>query len=104
MIMSFLQTEDGKKIVQHALDAESQKKQKKKEEKKSREERSGSSQGRSGGNKGEIVPAAAEIKHLTVDIQFYKARSEKLAHENETLRHKAFSMEGTIRRLESSLE
>jgi Ca2+-binding EF-hand superfamily protein len=99
MVMSYLQTEDGKKTSQTALAAYDAEKKRKREAKQAREQNA--SRGGSAG--GEIV-AASQLQHVTVELEFYQNKSAKLKSENDVLRNRLFEIEEKFRRMENSME
>ena len=44
------------------------------------------------------LAGSMEAKHLTVELDYYQKKAEKLKNENDTLRSKAFEMEERLRR------
>jgi Ca2+-binding EF-hand superfamily protein len=104
MVMSFLQTEDGQKTLEIAIAEQKKATKKQAEDTKRRSVVDNSAVVSTKKPKGEIVPAGADLRHLTVDIQFYKARSAKVCNENESLRLRAFELEQEVRRLQSCIE
>jgi Ca2+-binding EF-hand superfamily protein len=110
MVMSFLGTEDGKKALAIANADEREAEEARKDAERAKEKKQLQRQDPSTA----LVPYSAtgntsmsgdaDTKHMVVDLEFYKSKSDKLSSENETLRNKLFRMDDVIRRLESRLE
>jgi len=86
MVMSYLQTEDGRTRLAIASADEREAKQELPQT---------------------TAPAAAEsseMKHMSVDLAYFQNKADKLTGENEDLRSQMFRMEDTIRRLETRME
>jgi len=103
MIMSFLTTDDGKQVLQIAAYAEKENAtQQSPPVQTLTRVKADTTQNTS---KGEIVVSGgAQIKHLTLEIEFYQKKSDKLTSENQALRTKVFEMEQTMRKMDSSME
>lgn len=91
MVMSYLGTEDGKKTLAVATSDAAEAKQQARASKQIKD-----TQGAATGS--------SDVKHMAVDLDFYKKKSDKLTKENDALRDKQFRMEDTIRRLENRVE
>jgi Ca2+-binding EF-hand superfamily protein len=120
LVMSYLQTEDGKKVLQTALAAYDEDKEKRRMERVGSKEVAGMKTKLSPQEKppptgeidtrmptaGEIVASGSEAKerHLMVELDFYQQKADKLTLENEALRTKTFELEERLRRVEASME
>merc|ERR1711865_856699 len=51
-----------------------------------------------------VASGGPELQHLTVELDFFQQKAEKLFLENDTLRNTAFLLEAKIRGLESKAE
>jgi len=88
MVLSYLQTEDGKKTLQLAVQAKEEKKQAK--------------AAQPAPAQAQMLPA--DVGHLAVDCDFYKGKSEKLTKENSQLRSRVNKLEDIIREMEARIE
>lgn len=87
MVLSYLQTEDGKKTLQLATTPKDKKRN----------------------QAAQPAPAPAQtmpadVGHLAVDVEFYKGKSDKLTKENSQLRSSVSRLEDLVRALEARIE
>lgn len=121
MVMSFLQTEDGKQTLMVATEKNDEaetkykkekkdkrdKKQKKKDEKEKKDKKD-KKENDSPASPQSMQTAVAVMSesssHAAVDVEFFQHKSERLTQDNDDLRSQVFRLEDTIRRMESRLD
>lgn len=87
MVMTYLETEDGKTVLDFAMEQEEA-------------PRKGKSKGQT-----PSVPASPQaVSHLSVDLDFYQQKAEKLSRENSQQRSQLKSMEERLRAMEERME
>jgi DNA repair exonuclease SbcCD ATPase subunit len=85
--MTYFETEDGKTVLDFAMEQEEA-------------PRKGKSKGQT-----PSVPASPQaVSHLSVDLDFYQQKAEKLSRENSQQRSQLKSMEERLRAMEERME
>jgi Ca2+-binding EF-hand superfamily protein len=98
MVMSFLKTKDGQKIVDLALEAEEQAQ----EDPQACTAVQVASQPSS--PQKFSAPSSPQAGHLQVDLEYYQQKAEKLRDENSEQRQRMIEMEEKMRRMEERMD
>jgi len=108
MVMSYLQTEDGRKVLELSGRDERQNDPQAAVEDRPQARAGGARPGAPGpganndGGRGGL--STPEAGHISVDLEFYRNKSNKLVQENGVLRSQVSSLEDTIRVMEMKIE
>jgi Ca2+-binding EF-hand superfamily protein len=106
MVMSYLQTADGKLVLELAGEEERRQKHRS-------DELAVARPGAKAISNGPAPPAIPNgprstspttVGHMQVDLEFYQSKSEKLVAENTKLRNDLYSIQESMRRMESRME
>jgi Ca2+-binding EF-hand superfamily protein len=101
MVMSFLQTEDGKVVLDLALDAQNRQSKREQDLQILPADKTLTKTKSQSPSRG---ATSADMGHMKVDLDYYQNKAKKLASENDRLREDMFRMQESMRRMESRME